>query len=130
MRHSPIYTGCRSSRQGPPFVERQRNCLGKVGEGLLVVGSGAIRRGHPKLRTWGAGYDTTWRPYFEYLDLHTGTISSRVRKEMRARESAISASTTSRSISGPSRGWSRYTAGACLGVVAPARGVPRGYPGR
>jgi len=42
-----------------------------------------IRRAHPKLKMWGAGYGTAWRPYFDYIDMHTGTVSKQVRQKMK-----------------------------------------------
>ena len=43
----------------------------------------AIRRGHPKLKMWGAGYGKGWQSYSDSLSAFTGGISPEVRKRFR-----------------------------------------------
>ena len=49
----------------------------------ILAAARARRRGHPEMLMWGAGYGSVWHPYFEYLDLFTGTISPGVRQKMK-----------------------------------------------
>lgn len=50
---------------------------------VIQIKAQAIRRGHSKLRMWGAGYGTVWYPYFDYLSVFTGTIDSAIRRRMK-----------------------------------------------
>jgi len=54
----------------------------EVAETILAAAK-ARRRGHPGIHMWGAGYGNSWRPYFDYLDLFTGTMQPDVRQKLK-----------------------------------------------